>query len=635
MQRRAKHFYAFGPFRLDSRERILRRDGQPVALTPKAVDILFALVQNSEHLVDKDELMRQVWLDSFVEESNLTKNISVLRKTLGATEDGREYIETVARRGYRFAATVQAWSEEEEQVIQEFPRRAPVPQPPKVERIDRGRGHALAREPEPIRETPSQAAPTSPVPAAAAALSRQEAREADARGLKPRQRRRLTLGVTAGLTAVVAFAIWGLLPPPAPKVLRTLQVTHSGRVEELSRLVTDGARLFLMERRGGRDSVAQVSNAGGETVPLTTPFPNTELLDISPDHSALLVSSVGAGEEEGQLWALPTLGGPPRRLGSVSAQDAAWSPDGRKILYATGSNLYLMNADGSESEKLASTVGFPHYPRWSPDGRVVRFTLGDLPAHTESLWEITPEGRNLHRLLIGWRESPTDWGDGESGGDWTSDGKYFVFRSVRAHTASIWALREKGSFLRWHSRGPTLLTTSDLYLWTTSVAGNGTRILFGGGKEERELQRYDSRLSQFVPYLSGVPARWASFSKDGRWVAYVTTPGFALWRSRLDGGDRLQLTFPPAGSGIPRWSPDGKRIAVVTESGICVVPADGGTPEEVASGEDPDWSPDGGTLLFSTHDSSRVSAVWALQRLELKTRQMSQWPASEGLRESV
>ena len=90
MHQQAKHFYAFGPFRLDSQERVLRRDDQPVSLTPKAVDILVILVQNAEHLVDKDELMRQVWPDAFVEEGNLTKNIFVLRKALGSRDDGQE-----------------------------------------------------------------------------------------------------------------------------------------------------------------------------------------------------------------------------------------------------------------------------------------------------------------------------------------------------------------------------------------------------------------------------------------------------------------------------------------------------------------------------------------------------------------
>src|SRR5256714_9118761 len=98
--------YEFGRFRLDRAERSLRRAGEPVPLTPKVFGILLALVETSGGVVEKDELMRQVWPDSFVEEGNLTQNISVLRKALGETTDGKPYIETVARRGYRFVASV-------------------------------------------------------------------------------------------------------------------------------------------------------------------------------------------------------------------------------------------------------------------------------------------------------------------------------------------------------------------------------------------------------------------------------------------------------------------------------------------------------------------------------------------------
>ena len=101
-----KQFYAFGPFRLDSEKRVLVRDGRPVPLTPKTAEILLVLVENAGHLVDKDELMKLVWPDAIVEEGNLNKNVSVLRKALGEWDGGSEYIETVPKRGYRFVAPV-------------------------------------------------------------------------------------------------------------------------------------------------------------------------------------------------------------------------------------------------------------------------------------------------------------------------------------------------------------------------------------------------------------------------------------------------------------------------------------------------------------------------------------------------
>src|SRR6516165_2568842 len=106
MTLQTKHFYAFGPFRLDSEKRVLVRDGTPVPLAPKAAEALLVLVQSAGHLVDKDELMKRVWPDAFVEEGNLNKNIFFLRKVLGEWDGGREYIETVPKRGYRFVAPV-------------------------------------------------------------------------------------------------------------------------------------------------------------------------------------------------------------------------------------------------------------------------------------------------------------------------------------------------------------------------------------------------------------------------------------------------------------------------------------------------------------------------------------------------
>jgi TolB-like protein/DNA-binding winged helix-turn-helix (wHTH) protein/Tfp pilus assembly protein PilF len=112
MSTRAQHLYEFGPYRLDTAEQLLLRDGEPVPLTPKAFETLVALVERNGHLVEKDELMKLVWSDAFVEESNVTNNVYALRKMLGPGENGRSYIETVPKRGYRFTAPVRELSAE-------------------------------------------------------------------------------------------------------------------------------------------------------------------------------------------------------------------------------------------------------------------------------------------------------------------------------------------------------------------------------------------------------------------------------------------------------------------------------------------------------------------------------------------
>jgi len=106
MDTQHRRLYEFGTFRLDVAERLLFRNEEPVPLTPKAFDLLAVLVQRSGRLIEKEELLREVWSDSFVEESNLSNNIHVLRKVLGGGAKDHTFIETVPRHGYRFVADV-------------------------------------------------------------------------------------------------------------------------------------------------------------------------------------------------------------------------------------------------------------------------------------------------------------------------------------------------------------------------------------------------------------------------------------------------------------------------------------------------------------------------------------------------
>src|SRR6267143_5451581 len=111
MAEQTSEFYEFGRFRVKSDERVLLRGEEPVPLTPKAFDILLALLQNDGRIVPKDDLMKKVWPNTFVEEGNLTQNVSLLRKALGESANGPQFIETVPRRGYRFVAPVKRASE--------------------------------------------------------------------------------------------------------------------------------------------------------------------------------------------------------------------------------------------------------------------------------------------------------------------------------------------------------------------------------------------------------------------------------------------------------------------------------------------------------------------------------------------
>src|SRR6266404_6220902 len=114
---RSRHFYEFGPFRLDAEKQRLLRDGEPVHLAPKSIEALIVLVQNAGELLEREALMQAVWADTFVEDANLTVAISNLRKALGQNGEPAEYIETIPRVGYRFVADVRETFEEPKRLI--------------------------------------------------------------------------------------------------------------------------------------------------------------------------------------------------------------------------------------------------------------------------------------------------------------------------------------------------------------------------------------------------------------------------------------------------------------------------------------------------------------------------------------
>jgi len=164
--------------------------------------------------------------------------------------------------------------------------------------------------------------------------------------------------------------------------------------------------------------------------------------------------------------------------------------------------------------------------------------------------------------------------------------------------------------------------------------------LFAKGFQSRgELVRYDAATREFVPFLGRISASDASFSKDGQWVAYVSLPERNLWRSRADGTERLQLTFPPTVAGLPRWSPDGTQLAFVDMQlgrpwKVLLISAQGGAPQEMLAENsyqvDAEWSPDGKQMVYG-RSVMAGGGESTIQLLDLNSKQSSTVPGSKGL----
>ena len=470
------------------------------------------------------------------------------------------------------------------------------------------------------------------------------------RSAKFLRRNRLAVAVgvliAASLAGGLALAHWLALRPP--RVLQVVQLTQTGRVEIDDGMATDGSRLFFTERTGGNWLLAQVPVQGGTPLPLpvTPSLFDPDILDISPDRSQLLVGGQRGIGKDKPLWAIPTAGGAARRIGDVLGRAGAWSRDGRRIVFARGSVLFRIDADGTDLRKLVDTRSeIGDYLRWSPERGpdVLRLSLFDRDRNVGVLCEAASDGTGLHPLLRGFASGGA-WPDGEFGGNWIPSGKYYLFRHRRGPVSSLWALRESGAWPPAFSRSPTQIYSTPLEFHPLAPSADGRRVFFAAGQERRELVRYDARRGQFMPFLSGVAGRWVDYSHDERWVAYTMLPDDTLWRSRPDGSERVQLTSAPLRVYQPRWSPDGTRIAfgggrtgaLISRVFVMAVnQAGGGVPEALGSGPsgegEPNWSPDGNSLVFWRFLPGGAPGRPALYIMDWKTRKTELVPGSETL----
>ena len=349
---------------------------------------------------------------------------------------------------------------------------------------------------------------------------------------------------------------------------------------------------------------------------------------VSPDGSQILAAQTQVSSIGSPLISIPILGGSPRRVGDILIQNAALSHEGTQLAYRLGGDLFVAGADGSNPKKIFSVDNPKEYilnVAWSPKDDRIRF--GRCNFSSKAMWEIRTDGSKLRRLLE-WRGLPSENGEMT----WTADGKYFLYVSK----AQIWMLQEKSGLF--HRVKPVQLTSSPLVLSNPTPSRDGKRVFAVGYDQRGELMRYEMKSRQFVPFLGGISAEYAAFSPDGQWVAYVLYPEETLWRSKVDGTERLQLTNAPTEALLPRWSPDSNRILVslYTYPGpahMFVIPRDGGTqqpllPSDPLIQQDATWSPDAKRLAIGGNPTESSAGI---RMLDLATGHVETLPGSRGV----
>ena len=439
------------------------------------------------------------------------------------------------------------------------------------------------------------------------------------------------------LLAIGYWSLWLHGAPVPPRVTGSSQITHDGLVK--MNLASDGSSLYFTELSEKSSIISKVAATGGDVSKFQVTFPSVQLLDVSPAHSSLLAAENKARpSSEYPFWICPLNGSPAQRFGDLTGQEAVWAPDGQHVLLVKGSGLFIADANGGPVKELVSVQGTPFYPRFSPDGKRVRFSVGDVSRNTSSIWEMNSDGSGLHALLPDWQDVSS-----KCCGSWTADGRYYIFQATEnamGSSGNLFGLAEPaGRFERKKVEQPVRLTQGSISFSRPVPAADSKRIWTLGLSIRGAVVKYDPASGKYLPFLAGISASDLDFSPDGQWVSYVSIPEGTLWRCRIDGSQQKQLTFSSGRAALPRWSPDGKQIAYINVKGgipwaIQIVPTDGGASQLLVSEKltqiDVNWSLDGDKIIFGRITERKPEGL-RIQVYDLKTHELSAIPGSEGL----
>jgi len=571
---------------------VLLRDGQPVPLTPKAFDLLAALVEQPGKLISKDDLLQKVWPDTFVEESNLAYNVFALRKALGDTAENRQYIETVPKRGYRFTAGA----------ILANPGNGGSPSLP------------LAAEPGgTASRIDLSRIPQTYVPASSWLFSQ----------------RLIMAGVLTGLVLVVLS--WRL--PPNTEPTGALPLTSLSGVVRAPSLSPDGNHVVFSWTGAKQDNpdlyVQQIG--AGSPLRLTTDAGNDYSPSWSPDGRTIAFLRREQSEGKSEVRLIAPLGGPERKLADIQPRLAlfrpnsvAWCPDSTCVLVTDSpadeesDAVFAIFLDTGEKRQLSHPKGLvlDADPAISPDGRSLifrrdgtpftgRFYRQPLSAH------IMPEGE------------PVPLTSTLSAGKavWTPDSREILF----AARGALWRLDAFSGGM------PTRLPfvgQDGLTPVVSRTADGRQRLVYLRSFADGNVWRIDTSEAANTAHSTPVAViastrsdNLPNLSADGHRVAFLSNRSgeVEIWVAAPDGLNAVQLTSMAITPGFPRWSPDGKLIAFHGDPAghpdVLVVPAAGGKPRILTAnmhdGAFPSFSRDGQWIYFSVYQTGD-GRIWKM-----------------------
>ncbi len=603
----------FGLFEVDLEQGTLARQGAVVKLQEQPFKILACLLEAQGEVLSRDDLRKKIWPEgTFVEfDGSLNTALMKLRAALNDNPENPVFIETVPRKGYRFIAPIVFARPESSTVTTDV-------------RVNMG-PNAVGRY-----ELPGN---SSSSPSSDSALGRQSLKGFYLSWWHASL-------ILLALSALGLYLVW---PKAQPRVLAVRQLTHSGQVDPWGKLATDGSRIYFVNRDVSGWNLMQTSVEGGNSQKTPTPFDNTRIFDLSPDHSQFIIGQLTHRGEATPLWLWPVQGGAPRRVGDVMAEEAVWSPKGDQIAYLEGESIKISPTEGGTVREVAKFHPAPRSLVWSPDGRRLRFTQMEPSQGTDSMWEIGVDGSSLRRVLPEGQRGPH-----EGSGTWLAGGKYFAFSSgvdLRASLAvdtraSLWLMEEQAGLLS-RTRNPVQLTTGPIAFDHPVAMPTADRIFVIGTQNEYQLLRIDLKTSSKTAMLTESGATDINFSLDGQWVVYAARENGTLWKSRLDGTSKVELTAKATGAFAPTWSPDEKQILFTgflldKQPRLYVVSSKGGTPKPVLPTNNKwasmsgDWRTDGRQIVMDVQDTE-TSAEPAIRILDLETSTITELAGSEGL----